>query len=200
MIKLMPGSSLWIREIRSEERFIIIRSRTLWQNLLLVIVADSKNFLLHTMHISVKWNIFAWVLHCNLLISGVARQQFGVEWNWVRSCERYQVRARSNKQLCLWWHFLLQDASIKHLEARYPNVQQVRTKVILETFILWERYYMFPFNIWSEKIFLLENINGNNICVMLQRERGVWWNLSDQCGGHEWRDVHLHSPRYTLDS
>ena len=88
----------------------------------------------------------------------------------------------------LWWHFLLQDASCKHLEARYPDVQQVRTKVILETFTLRTLLCFHSIYIWSEKIFLLENINGNNICDVAARARRLmelirpmWWSLVGGC-------------------
>ena len=67
---------------------------------------------------------------------------------------------------------VFQDASIKHLEARHPYVQQVqlRTK-IFETFTLKTLLYVFYRYLIRENIFI-GNINGNNI-VMLQRERGV---------------------------
>ena len=66
---------------------------------------------------------------------------------------------------------VFQDASIKHLEAGHPHVQQVqqkRKKVILETFTLKTLLYVFYRYLIRENIFI-GNINGNNI-VMLQRE------------------------------
>ena len=98
---------------------------------------------------------------------------------------------------CLW-HFLyfrMPPSSIwKPDILMYNRYSKEQKYLIFETFTLRTLLYVFYRYLIRENIFI-GNINGNNI-VMLQRERGVWWNLSDQCGGHQWRDVHLYSARY----
>ena len=100
--------------------------------------------------------------------------------------------------ILLSWHFSLfrmPPSSIwKPDILMYNRYSKEQKYLIFDTFTLRTLLYVFYRYLIRENIFI-GNINGNNI-VMLQRERGVWWNLSDQCGRHQWRDVHLYSARY----
>ena len=156
MIKLMAGSSPWIREIMSEERFII-RSRTLWQNLFLVTVVDSKNFLLHTMHISVKWNILAWVLHSDYtaICSFQEWHDSNLVWNETEYGLVKDIRWEQSNKLLSLMTFLVAGCLLQASGSQISWCTTGKNKSNPWNFYP-KNVIMFPFNIYliRENIFI----------------------------------------------